>query len=236
VLELGFSLVLLLQYSRPDKARFGTVIDYGLGCILAAGIFILPIFIIAFYLKNIDKLDDEEFQEKFGSVYEGLVTGKKSAIAYSVFFIIRRAAFAAASLFLYDKVLLQLPAMTFLTIMGVAYLTTFSPFEDKLCENLDILNEVCTVLLIDICYLFTDVWPNPTGQYKVGYAFIIIMAGCIFTHLFFLMKSVLNDLKLRVKRWIYRRQKIREVGSSNKLIAEEINEVAADTLTKNEPA
>ena len=74
------------------------------------------------------KLDDKEFKDKFGSDYEGLETGKKSALAYSVFFIIRRLAFAAASLFLYDIVLLQLPAMFFLTIIGVVYLATFSPF------------------------------------------------------------------------------------------------------------
>jgi hypothetical protein len=61
VLELGFSLVLLLQYSQPQKERFGTVIDYGLGCILAAAIIILPIFILVFYLRNMDKLADEEF-------------------------------------------------------------------------------------------------------------------------------------------------------------------------------
>lgn len=231
MLELGFSLVLLLQYSRPDKAHFGTVIDYVLGCILAAGIFILPVFIIVFYLKNMDKLDDEEFQEKFGSVYDGLVTGKKSAIAYSVFFIIRRAAFAAASLFLYDKVLIQLPAMTFLTIISVAYLSTYSPFEDKLCQNLDILNEVCTVILIDICYLFTDVWHNPTGQYNVGYAFIIVMTGCIFTHLFFLMRSVFGDLKLRYKRSIYTRKK-----SRGAFLLSSIGKVAAEAFKKNEPA
>ncbi len=54
-------MVLLLQYSQPQKERFGTVIDYGLGCILAAAIIILPIFILVFYLRNMDKLADEEF-------------------------------------------------------------------------------------------------------------------------------------------------------------------------------
>ena len=133
MLKLGFALVLLLKYSRPDKEKFGTVIDYGLGCILAASICILPIFIIVFYLKNFKRLGDADFHEKFGSVYEGLPTEKRSAIIYSVFFIFRRLAFAAASLFLYDKVLLQLPAILFLTMIGVVYLTTYSPFEDKLC-------------------------------------------------------------------------------------------------------
>lgn len=175
-----------------------------------------------------DKLDDEEFQEKFGSVYEGLETGKKSALVYSVFFILRRLAFAAASLFLYQYVMVQLPIMIYLTMIGFVYLKTYSPFEDKLNEQLDLLNEVVTIVLIDICYLFTDMWPNPQGQYNVGYAFIIVMSGCIFTHLFFLMKSVFGDLKLRLKVGMAKRNKSRSVAASFKAISEGVSEAQKD--------
>jgi hypothetical protein len=120
--------------------------------------------------------------------------------------------------------MIQLPVILYLTILGVVYLRTYSPFEDKLNENLDILNEVTTVVLIDICYLFTDVWPDPKGQYNIGYAFIITMTCCIFTHLFFLMKSVFGDLKVRMRRGMARRNKSRAVASLLKSIVCGISE------------
>jgi len=32
----------------------------------------LPIFIVVFYCKNFDQFADEEFEEKWGAIYEGL--------------------------------------------------------------------------------------------------------------------------------------------------------------------
>ena len=55
----------------------------------------------------------------------------------------------------------------------------YSPFEDKLIEKLDFLNDIVTILLIDLCYLFTDLWSNQIGKYKAGYAFITIMCASI---------------------------------------------------------
>lgn len=35
---------------------------------------LLPFFIVIFYLKNFNRLEDEDFEKKFGATYEGLKT------------------------------------------------------------------------------------------------------------------------------------------------------------------
>ena len=57
---------------------------------MAAAIAILPIWITYFYCKNFEKLDDAEFEEKYGATYEGLRTDSRAILAYPVIFMMRR--------------------------------------------------------------------------------------------------------------------------------------------------
>ena len=124
----------------------------------------MPIFIIVFYNYHFDKLEeDEEFKDKYGTVMEGLDPKKRSSVAYVAMFAVRRILFMCASLFLFGYNMVQLPIMSYLTIMSVSFLITFRPYEDKLVEKLDIMNEIILILLIDICYLFTDLYAYPVG-------------------------------------------------------------------------
>ena len=50
--------------------------------------------------------------------------------------------------------------MLILTLVDAAFMQTYSPYEDKLGEKLETMTEITTVVLIDICYCFTDLWPN----------------------------------------------------------------------------
>jgi len=43
-------------------------------------------------------------------------------------------------------------------------------------------------------------------QYNLGYAFVIIMCLCIFYHLFFLIKDLVQTLLLKLKRRMMKRK------------------------------
>jgi hypothetical protein len=58
------------------------MIDYFIGILLSLGVFVLPFFILFFYCRNLEKLEDEEFEEKYGAVYDGLDKTKRASIAY----------------------------------------------------------------------------------------------------------------------------------------------------------
>ena len=64
----------------------------------------LPIFIAIFYPVHVDKLDDEEFTQKYGNIYEGLVLDKSKdkrlvALFYPFWFVTRRLIFAMICIF-----------------------------------------------------------------------------------------------------------------------------------------
>ena len=162
-LELGFLLVFQFKYGKLEMIEFGSIVNFIIAGILAMMLALLPFFISIFYMKNFAKLADEEFREKYGTPYEGLMTNKRSSIAYSVIFIVRRLLFSAICITLYNNIMIELPLLVLLTMLNACFLMIYSPFEDKLIERLDILNDVVTFLLIDLCYLFTDLWDDIEG-------------------------------------------------------------------------
>ena len=58
--------------------------------VMLAAIIVLPPWIIYFYCKNFAKLQDEEFEKKYGATFEGLRTESKAVLAYPIIFILRR--------------------------------------------------------------------------------------------------------------------------------------------------
>ena len=109
------------------------------------------------------------------------------------------------SLYLYDYIIIQLVLTLYLTIASVSYFLTFHPYEDKLTERLDIMNDVVTLLLVDVCFMFTDYESNLKIQYNFGYVFCILFSACIFVHLVFLFIDISKTLKYKFKMCLKRK-------------------------------
>ena len=150
----------------------------------------MPLWIIHFYLKNFENLEDEKFEEKYGAVYEGLKPDHKSWIVYPVYFIVRRVLFMIISLLLYNFVMFQIILLILLTLCSACYILHIRPFEEELVNNLEVMNETFTLMLLSVMFCFTDLIDDVELQYTIGYIFIIYMCLCIMTHLFFLFKDV----------------------------------------------
>jgi hypothetical protein len=70
---------------------------------------------------------------------EGFDSNNES-ICYSAMFVCKRFAFILVSLFLFKYSIIQLTVMLILTIFDIAFIYTYSPYEDQLGENLEIMN------------------------------------------------------------------------------------------------
>ena len=73
LMEIAFCTIITIMHVSPETFgnNFNLAFAYGLG--IATLIF--PIFLLAFYCKNFERMaseDDEEFDEKFGAPHEGL--------------------------------------------------------------------------------------------------------------------------------------------------------------------
>lgn len=154
-LELGFSVYFNLRYAKCHFAYLGSWVNYFYAVAFAGALVAAPIFVIVFYSRNFSRLSDEDFEGKFGSVYEGLKTSERYVIAYTPVFLARRALFTLTSLFLYKHVMIQMGCAMVIALASGCYILHFKPFEDPLINRLEAMNETTTLLLIDLICLFT---------------------------------------------------------------------------------
>ena len=96
-----------------------------MACLFLVLVVLAPFFVAIFYYRNFDKFEDEEFTETYGSVYEGLKTTDRSVIIYTVYFLIRRAAFTFTAILIYRHVAVQLGLATVITLLSACYILHF---------------------------------------------------------------------------------------------------------------
>ena len=77
--------------------------------IFATICFTFPFVSYKFLTKNIDKMQsDKEFIQKYGSLFTEIRTTKKSALLYSMIFMIRRIVFVLSAIYLNDYPYIQI--------------------------------------------------------------------------------------------------------------------------------
>ena len=163
---------------------------------------ILPIWIIIFFGLSIRKWEDKKFKKKYGSVLEGMrleysekEQGKMwIAIVFPVLMLVRRIGFVYTVVFQPWFTWLQL-AVTFLFIqVAWNYLVYFYPMEDVLSNRLEIFAELTNLMLMYHVMLFTDFVLEPELRYKIGWSFIFCTGIFISTHMFLMIKNLVNQV------------------------------------------
>ena len=199
-MEMTFAIFFNLRYGTCNFKVIGSWVNYIYAVIFAAAIVIMPFFILIFYCKNFHKLKDKEFKFTYGSVYEGLKVGNRSAIFYTTYFLTRRCIFTFVSLFLYMYPIIQLALIIVVTLGACCYVLHYKPFKENLINRLEAMNEVFTVFLMILMFFFTDVTESKNTQYMIGYMFVAGLVLCICVHLFYLFKDILHQLIIYIKK------------------------------------
>jgi hypothetical protein len=86
-----------------------------------------PLWILVFYSCKYYSWTTEEFDQKFGSVLDGLKKENLSSLFYPVFFMVRRLAFVYFGVWLASNFSFQLFSAMILTLIQVGYLLVFKP-------------------------------------------------------------------------------------------------------------
>jgi len=167
--------------------------------VLGGGVMVFPIFVVVFYCINFARWKDEDFDEKYGAIFEGLRKNSRASLLYPIIFVVRRLLLVFVATITQDYFFIQLISLVFVCTGQVFYLVTWRPFEEPLLLKLDIFNEVTTVFLVDILTFFSNGNNFPIGV-VVDIAFLVCLFSNLVVHLFFLVKDTVVSSKRKCKR------------------------------------
>ena len=106
-------------------------------------------------------MDDKVFDQRFGSLYTNIETGKLEALVFSFVFLVRRLAFAFVICQIFSTIVVQVMALDALSTAMLVYYLANRPMKDRTNNFIQIFNELVILVSIEMMFLFTDYVGDP---------------------------------------------------------------------------
>jgi hypothetical protein len=106
----------------------------------------LPFWAVRKVYINFHRLDDPEFEEEYGSLFEDLKTDNKFSVMFHMIFLLRRMIAVGAFIFLEDYGYAQAMIMTVMSFMNLWILIGNKPFLSDYTNKVEFANEIVVYL------------------------------------------------------------------------------------------
>ena len=130
-MDLVYTCILNVQFGQwaggPFPAKFNIILAY----LFSFLIITWPLFVYLWIYRNLDRLEDENFYNTYGSAYEGLDISRAASLWFPVLFMFKRIAFAVIALFIKD-ICIQLALYQIITYIMAFYLIIMVPYSEVL--------------------------------------------------------------------------------------------------------
>ena len=131
------------------------------------GIYLWPIWVMYFMLKNQARTFVESFQAKWDTLFQGIRTESKSALIYNSIFSIRRAWIVLLNIFFTpgfplsnfeeNQFLLKIMGFIFVQTCYLFYILHTKPHTRNIFNNLEIFNEGMIIIMCYIMIIYTGI-------------------------------------------------------------------------------
>ena len=147
-------------------------------------------------------MGEPNFRKKYGEVYGGMHPDRAECIVHPLFFLLRRYIFVLTICIpmFSEQPWLQIESQLVLTMVSLIFLLHYDMYLERLVENLEIFNEVTTLVLLYHLLGFTKFVSDKQTQYFIGFSFVFYLCGNMATHVFFLLRSSCKDFRRKYKQ------------------------------------
>eukprot|EP00347_Sterkiella_histriomuscorum_P003935 403362372 len=170
-------ITLIIQFFAKLVPKFDQGFGISISSLISLLLFIICIFsptLLPFLLAQNDKISFIKLNQ-IKPLHENLKMNKKWSIGYYSLFFIRRFIFVISMLFFNKAPYLQLMTFQLLSICQFLYLITVMPFENRLNNTMELVNEGLVLFTAEILILFTDFDPNPENRYMLGWVVLSVI-------------------------------------------------------------
>ena len=180
------------------------LITFMIGVVTVTYLVCFPIIQYRFLLRKHESLGEDFVKEKYGSLYTNVQHEKRHALRFTLYFCMRRFAFALVICFLKESLVLQILAADMAILGMLSFYVGGLPMSDKANNFIQIFNEIVVCSCIISLVIFTDFIPNPVDRYEYGYTLLYVVATSIGVNVIILIATILISIYNAI------RQKIRK--------------------------
>ena len=163
----------------------------------------VPIMLFAYICLKSKRLSDDKLYSKVGSLIQG---SKRKSVKYPMIVIVvpivfftRRLSIVLTLVFWQEFIWGQV-ALQFMMCVGmIIFVQWFRPFDDAFSNTMETFNEIITLMILYMLFLFTDFVGAPATRRYLGFAYIGIILLYALVHLSVLFSDNYKKIKKRLK-------------------------------------
>ena len=186
------------------------------------------VFVIIFFAvgstvllhKNSEELQTRDFKDRFGSLYLELNKREDSAINYPLVFMIRRFVYALIIVALSNSSYFQIQIVVFKSSLVMAFQGQVKPYTTSSQNNLELINEILTLICTYGLIIFTDFVPEANARYNSGWVLIGLTLLILVINMIVLFYLSISGLwrkgKIRLKKYKYSKEKPQSIAQQFK--------------------
>lgn len=193
---------------------FGILASNTLSIILIVLLTVLPIFLIYFFVKNALNWTNVNFLGKYGALLEGTDrkrhTKKWIIVLIPASFFARRITMCLCIVFFDAFLVGQIGVQIIISTLLIILIGWHRPLESAFANNLELFNEIVTMMTLYLMFCFSDWVPDPEARSNCGFAFISVLGLYAAVHIFLLTANMCVKIyqSLRKKYYIRRNRLI----------------------------
>ena len=180
--------------------------NFILGLVALIYLVAFPIISLRYLLKNRDKLETPAIRLKYGSLYQNVDPSRPVALRFTMYFCVRRLAFALLICILSDNLNGQVMIADFAILAMLIFYTANMPMKDLMNNLVQIGNEIAIILLLQFMFLLTDFTEDPVDRHRYGYYFLYYVAVLIGLNLVVLIISISLVIRLACRKCYYNKR------------------------------
>merc|ERR1719242_2867641 len=167
---------------------------------------VFPALILQFVLRNKSKLQERNYVSRYGTLYQGVKTDRKSTALYSFVFVMRRLLFVCIVVF-FDEYAFAKP-MAFLqaNVLYLIWTGWTKPHTDPWYNFLEKLNEVGLIVIGYVFMLQTAFMEDQEVKYQMGWAAIWIAVVLYFFNFISMLYVFLRELRHAYRMYSVKRK------------------------------
>lgn len=162
-LEFAISSMIRLKNFDFETAsdKFHSIFSVLIGIFLISFI----IFVTVHLQREFKNLAKPENIQKYGDLYLGLDTRKRTAMMVAVLFMLRRLLYAGVLVYLVNRSCFQIQFMILHCSLIMLYMGYFWPFKTHFSNVMETTNETLTLMCTYYLCLFTDFVPDAKARF-----------------------------------------------------------------------
>ena len=179
-LSLELFIISIMDVSMGNFSTYGYGISFFFALFSLMAVLGIGLISRLYLRKNYDKLKEQSWIDRVGSIYQGLnLKSKVNSLFHVEWFLLRRFIYAATAFYAIGNYWVQFQILFNCSLFTIWVIGSMRPFDSLYTMRVELVNECFLLMILYHTTFFTYVIPETKVRHKIGLSAVFWTSACI---------------------------------------------------------